>query len=351
MKLSEVYRAIPYDLSGSMSKNRFRQEILWGVNKMFDLFDESEFCVIFDYKCDIEIHLNDSIEFYQIKSQKAQKPYTFTQLSKVEGVGSTIGKLFVLKDASCPEMKIKCAFVSNRFLKIKKKEFSDLEVVHFGALDDDMKLVVQNALKEELSRDEIDLSDLQYIYTSMDLISPENAVKGYIDCCFEKIKGCEPIKPNALHRLIFDTVQKKSCYEFAIDNFDELVKQKGVTKDELDSILEQYKEKTDNSFEQIQTYIEETYPRVSERKKLKTALVKIFEAEYSSQFLQGKEKEISAYLINKNESGTLADDSTEVLTDHLISAFGDTFPIEYSKQEKYVFILLIIKRWEDGKYE
>ena len=55
MKLSEVYRTIPYDLSGSTSKNRFRQEILWGVNKMFDLFNESDFCVIFDYNTSLQV--------------------------------------------------------------------------------------------------------------------------------------------------------------------------------------------------------------------------------------------------------------------------------------------------------
>lgn len=351
MKLSEVYRTIPYDLSGSVSKNRFRQEILWGVSKMFDLFDEPEFCVIFDYKCDIEIHLSNSIEFYQIKSQKTQKPYSFTQLSKVEGTGSVIGKLFVLKDTSCPETRIKCALVSNRFLKIKRKELSDAEVIDFEALDDILKAVVRNALKAELNRDKIDLTDLHYIYTSMDLISPQNAVKGHIDSSFEKIKGCEPVKPNALHRLIFDTVEQKACYEFAIDDFDELVKQKGVTKDEFDSILEQYKDKIDNSLEQVQAYIEETYQKVSERKKLKTALAKVFEAEYNSQVLQRKEREISSYLKDKSELGTLPDDSTEVLADVLISVFGDTFPLEYSKWEIYVFVLLVMKRWEDGKYE
>lgn len=351
MELSEVYRTIPYDLSGSVSKNRFRQEILWGIGKIFDLFDKSDFCVIFDYKCDIEIHLSDSIEFYQIKSQKAQKPYSFTQLSKVKGTGSVIGKLFVLKDTSCPETRIKCALVSNRFLKIKGKELSDAEVIDFEALDDSLKTVVRDALKVELSRDEIDLKDLHYIYTSMDLASPENAVKGQIDSCFEKIKGCEPIKPNALYRLVFDTVQKKACYEFATDDFDELVKHKGVTKDELDSILEQYKEKIDNSMEQVQAYIEGSYRKVSERKILKTALARVFEAEYKSQLLQRKEREISLYLLDKSNSGKLVDDSTEILADVLISAFGDTFPAEYSKQEKYVFILLVIKRWEDGKYE
>ena len=351
MILSEAYRTIPYELSGSLSKNRFRQEILWGVSKMFDLFDRAEFCVIFDYKCDIEIHQSDSIEFYQIKSQKAQKPYSFTQLSKVEGAGSIIGKLFVLKDTSCAETRIKCALVCNRFLKIKNTELSDAEIIDFNALDDDLKSIVQNALKAELSRDEIDLADFHYIYTSMDLVSPENAVKGHIDSCFEKIKGCEPIKPNALHRLIFDTVQKKACYEFVLDDFDELVKNKGITKVELDSILEQYKEEIDNSLEQVKKYIDETYKKASERKKLKTALAKILKAEYDSQVLKIKERELSAYLIDNGESGALPDDTIEGLADSLISAFGDTFPIEYSKQERFVFILLVIKRWEEGKYE
>ena len=351
MKLSESYRTIPYDLSGSISKNRFRQEILWGVSKMFDLFDKPEFCVIFDYKCDIEIHLDDSIEFYQIKTKKAQTPYSFTELSKVKGTGSIIGKLFVLKDTSCQETRIKCALVSNRFLKIKKKELDHTEVIDFNDLDNSLKVVVQEALKAELNRDEIDLRDLHYIYTSMDLISPQNAVKGQIDSCFEKIKGCEPIKPNALHRLVFDTVKQKACYEFATDDFDELIKQKGVTKAELDAILEQYKEKTNNSLEQVQLYIEQNYQKVSERKTLKTALARVFEAEYSSQTLQRIEREISAYLIDKSESGNLQDDSIEVLADVLMSEFGDMFPLEYSKQEKYVFALLVIKRWEDGIYE
>ena len=51
----DVYTKIPYDLSGSISKNRFRQELCWGISKMFDLFDKEDFCVVFDYKCDIEI--------------------------------------------------------------------------------------------------------------------------------------------------------------------------------------------------------------------------------------------------------------------------------------------------------
>jgi len=351
LKISETYRTIPHDLSGSRSKNRFRQEILWGVSKMFDIFDEPDFCVIFDYKCDIEVHIDGIIEFYQIKSKKVQNPNTFTQLSKVEGTGSVIGKLFVLKDASCPDTRVKCVLVSNCFLKIGKKELSDKEVVDFDTLDDELKTVVKKALQVELERDNIDLTDLHYLYTSMDLVAPDNSIKGHIVSCFERIKGCEPVKPNALYLLVSDTVQKKANYEFELDDFDELVKHKGITKNELDLILEKYKENTDDSLQQVQSHIETSYNRVSDRKKQKSALARVFEAEYKSQVLQRKEREISAYLIDKSESGALLGNSTEDLANNIIDVFNNTFPSEYSKQEKYVFILLIIKRWEDGKYE
>lgn len=82
MNTEDSYMKLPYDLSGASSKNRFRLEILWGASKMFDLYDAGDFCIVFDYKCDIEVHFKDSLEFYQIKTHKVQSPYTFNTLSK-----------------------------------------------------------------------------------------------------------------------------------------------------------------------------------------------------------------------------------------------------------------------------
>lgn len=352
MEIAEAYRAIPYDLSGSMSKNRFRQEILWGISRMFDLLDEPnvDFCVVFDYKCDIEVHFSDAIEFYQIKTHKVQSPYTFTQLSKKDGQNSIIAKLFLLKDVSCQQVRIKCALVSNTFLKVGKKTFSESERLSFTDLDEKSQSTIKKALCAELSRGEVDLTDLHYIYTSMDLSSPENAIKGKITGSFEKIKGCEPVKPNALYRLIFDTVQEKACYEFAADDYNELVKQKGITKRQLDSMLVRYMEKTDNSVEQVQIHIEQSEPSLRNRKKLKTSLVKIVEAECCSRTLQDKEKEIVAYILQQEDMDDFPSDIND-LADNLLKCFGDQFPIEYSCTERFVFMLLIIKRWEDGKYE
>ena len=37
MNREAYYLSLPHDLSGSMSKNRFRIELLWGVSKILDL--------------------------------------------------------------------------------------------------------------------------------------------------------------------------------------------------------------------------------------------------------------------------------------------------------------------------
>lgn len=101
----DVYTKIPYDLSGSISKNRFRQELCWGISKMFDLFDKEDFCVVFDYKCDIEIHSNDSIEFYQIKTHKIQSPYKFSNLK-----GHKDGPSIIAKHNVFEKEAVKCLF-------------------------------------------------------------------------------------------------------------------------------------------------------------------------------------------------------------------------------------------------
>ena len=84
MDLKEQYMSMPYDLSGSRSKNRFRVELLWGIDKMLELMEsDKSFTMVFDYVCDIEVHMEDELEFYQIKTHsKSQSAYTTTSLTK-----------------------------------------------------------------------------------------------------------------------------------------------------------------------------------------------------------------------------------------------------------------------------
>ncbi|UUM12138.1 DUF4297 domain-containing protein [Clostridiaceae bacterium HFYG-1003] len=347
MGVISVYNSIPYDLSGAASKNRFRLEMLWGISKMFDLYDKPDFCVVFDYKCDIEIHFDDTLEFYQIKTHKVQSPYKFTVISKPDkNTGkSIIGRLYLLKNISDQQVSMKVALVSNAFFQIDKKVYSDVEVLKFSDLDEATQKKICDALKTELQQDDIDISNVHYIYTSMNLLDPENDIKGKIAGCFEKIKNCEPIKPNALYRLIRDTVDAKACYELKSDDYDELILHKGITKAQLDMMLNQYVDNTDNGVKQAQEYIESKYS-VKERRKLKTALVHILEASVRSNELKNKEREISSYIDSNIEN--LPEEFEEII-DVLLQNFGDSFSVEYTREQIYVFLILILKRWEDGR--
>ena len=344
--VADIYANIPYDLSGSMSKNRFRQELCWGISKMFDLFDKEDFCVVFDYKCDIEIHFEDSIEFYQIKTHKIQSPYKFTDLKRHKEGSSIIAKLFLLKDTTTPENPIRCALVSNAFLQVGKDIFSRESSSDKAALIVAW-LLASNSLNEKDSLSEnIDLSNMYYIYTPMNLLAPQNDIIGKITGSFERIKGCEPVKPNALYRLILDTVTQKACYELSSQDYAELISRKGITKAELNDMLNHHLDKTDNSVSLVQNYIEQKQVTVGEKRKLKRSLAKMVEAECKALELQARQRTMFDYM------DTISTDvSFEEMIETLSSRYSATFPIEYDETDIYVFILLVIKRWECGLNE
>lgn len=352
MSLANSYNMIPHELSGSMSKNRFRLELLWGISKMFDLYDKPAFTVVFDYKCDVEVHLPDSFEFYQIKSHKIAKPYTFKRISS-KGKGdkaSIIGKLFLLRCAVNGAVDVKLAIVSNAFLSIDGKIRSDDEFLPLAGLDEKAKEIIYATLQKEFPEASVDLSGIHYIYTSMDLIHPEETVKGQITGFFERIKGCEPIKPNALYRLIKDTAESKACYELASTEYQDVIKNKGITKNELGELLERHIEHTDDTIETTRRYIEDMSISVSERKKMKKVLVSLLEDYHSSKELKRKERELATFIAEKD----LVDELPETLdkiADLLAAHFGITFSAEYGREYIYVFCIFIIKRWEAGLYD
>lgn len=343
MGMREIYAKVPFELSGAMSKNRFRQELCWGISKMFDLFDKDDFCVVFDYKCDIEVHFESAIDFYQIKTHKVQSPYNFSEIKRRKGgKQSVLAKLFVLKDAASDDIPIRCALVSNAFFQIGKTTESNVQAFCFSQLSDSDQKTVRDALADELSRKNIDLENLYYIYTSMDLFAPQDAVKGKIVDSFEKIKGCEPSKPNALYRLIYDTVSERACYELPAYDYDELVRRKGITKGELNQMLDRHLENTDNSVSLTYDFIEQERS-VAKKRQLKMSLAKVLKDETVSCVLQDLHKKIIAHI------NTIPDDlSTEDMAKLLMDKFDESFTIEYNKTDRYIFIILTIKRWECG---
>lgn len=178
MEIKEYYMGLPYDLSGSRSKNRFRAELLWGLDKVLDILQsEKEFVVIFDYKCDFEIHYDNELEFYQIKTRKNGKNFTFKELTKKEtenSQGSILGKLYVLnKDG---DENIKLALVSNG-------PWNDINNIVVGEnkfenMSDKRKEEIKQVLQDEIGVESVNLSGMYYIYTMVNLANPKNEVFG-----------------------------------------------------------------------------------------------------------------------------------------------------------------------------
>lgn len=112
MTNQEYYMTLPHDMSGSMSKNRFRIELLWGISKMLDAYENGDFTMVFDYVCDIELHVADGFEFYQLKTHSGNSSYTCRSLTKVKGEGSVIGKLYALNKGNVGE-RIKSKIASS----------------------------------------------------------------------------------------------------------------------------------------------------------------------------------------------------------------------------------------------
>lgn len=154
--------SLPHDLAGSRSKNRFRIELLWGVSKLLDLMEEpGDFTMVFDYVCDIEIHRENGFDFFQIKSKGNTSSFTANNLtSKKKEKGSILGKLYALS-ANAPKGSTKVAIVTNApyYAFPTESPFNS-----FSALPEEEKDKLEAALKEELSVETIDFSDVFYIH-------------------------------------------------------------------------------------------------------------------------------------------------------------------------------------------
>lgn len=341
------YSNLPHDLAGSRSKNRFRVELLWGVCKMLDLMESSgDFVIVFDYVCDIEVHLKNGLEFYQIKTHGNNSPaYTYRSLSKNEtkdSEGSIIGKLYVLNLGGSKFVKL--AVVSNVAYNSNGKKI-DSEIMCFDKLPDTEKAKLKDAIKAELNIEDVDFSGLYYLHTDINLRNPEQEVQGKIVISFEKIKQCEPMNPRALYRLIYDTVSERACYEFTENDYDALIRKKGITRDEFDRMLECHAVNEKTGIKQTQEHISSLKNIVAKR-NYKKALVKLLRIMPTSRPLKDLEDDIAKFLMRQSDIGDM-----DAAIDLLINQFHGRFSIEYDNAEKTVFYMVILFKFQEGVYD
>ena len=146
MSLVTSYENLPIDLSGSTSKNRHRNEMLWGLTQIFDLYKSGkDFAVIFDNKCDIEIVSGNLISFYQVKT--GDKNYTIDKLVKVppKKRNSILSTLYSLYNDATKSLYV----VSNCSLSLNNSKVVRQELISFNDLSSDEKEKIKAHIKKQ----------------------------------------------------------------------------------------------------------------------------------------------------------------------------------------------------------
>lgn len=347
------YMDLPYDLSGSMAKNRFRYELLWGLKKMLALFDDKKkFIVVFDYVCDVEIHLDTHFEFYQLKTQNKNGSYTINKLIKIEKdkTKSILGNLYRLKyDKNLIENKDTHVYiVSNAPLKDDKKLHTDCEIINLNNIDEKSKDKIISHIRTEINiSGEIDLNKSYFIRTNMNLLDPKAEIIGELTILLEKNPKCRCKSVTALYNVLFSEVSNRACYEVKIDDYNEIVKNKGFTDKQLEHIINQYIEDSDDSIEKTKKFIDSNYT-IGRKIKLKTALKNVVFGLKGNRTLKNIEVDV---IENINQNKDILDNSEDVIINIIKDNIYHRKTIEISEDEIEVLILLTLKKYEEGVYE
>lgn len=347
MDIKNEYMHLTYDLAGSQTKNRFRQELLWGISVALDnLTNEDWNAVVFDYVCDIELHYNNRLELHQLKVNKSQKNFTLNSLTTSKNQNSIVGKLLIPLNES--NICIKGIIVTNCFLKHNNK---NIDCVNEFRLDNILKPTSKEycALLNELKLSSLDCSKLYFLHTEMNLINPEYEIVGKLVKYYEKTFNCEHKNPNALYRLIRDQICNRACYEYRIDNYTDLIKEKGITKKELTSWIQIHKDVSNDLVKEVKEWINLNINNLKKRKIYNKKIPELLIAINTDKKLKELENKIVTY---EHEHDDLLENDMFKVTKIIGEEFDKYFNIVYDCDFKMVFYVYVILKIVNGdKYE
>lgn len=351
---SKSYMSLPYDLSGSISKNRFKIELLWGMHKILELYPtKKNFNVIFDYVCDVEVHFeDDKYEFYQIKTTNSGEAYTQNKLlSKGKKEKSVLAKLYIIKKSfSGSKENIKLFLVSNKpFKDCNKKIYKSIENLEYNNLDVHVREKIELELKEELQLENVDITNFSFVYTTMDLINPKDTLTGELVNFFDNVLKSEIKKPTVLYSVLIDKISERAEYEMQSSTYTELLRHKSISKDEITELFHKHIKISNNAVEKAKTFIETLYiDNYGKRADMILGLSSIVSKLNYSDELREKEKNIISF-INNNKN--ILNDRIDNVISILYKKYMYEFNVEYSEDEIQALIILILMKREEGMYE
>lgn len=345
---------LPYDLSGAMAKNRFKNELLWGIHKILEVYtDEKKFNMIFDYVCDIEVHWeNGQYEFYQIKTSNSGESYTQSKLTRIgKKEKSVLAKLYILKhNFEEDKDKINIAIVSNKpFKDANNTLYNNTENLDFNVLNAEIKNSIEKSLKEELKIDKVDFNNMKFIYTTIDLIKPRNTLTGELVNFFNDVLKVQIKKPAVLYSVLLDIISQKAEYELKVNTYDELIAKKAISKESITELFNKHIEISNNSVKKAKENIEKMYnDNYGKKVNMIVALSSIVQKMNASNTLKKLEKEIVKYINNNVE---ILENNLCSILEILYIKYKEEFAVEYSDEEIKSFLILILMKREEEMYE
>ena len=343
----QSYMKLPYDLSGAMAKNRFKNELLWGIHKILEVYtDEKKFNMIFDYVCDIEVHWeNGQYEFYQIKTSNSGESYTQSKLTRIgKKEKSVLAKLYILKhNFEEDKDKINIAIVSNKpFKDANNTLYNNTENLDFNVLNAEIKNSIEKSLKEELKIDKVDFNNMKFIYTTIDLIKPRNTLTGELVNFFNDVLKVQIKKPAVLYSVLLDIISQKAEYELKVNTYDELIAKKAISKESITELFNKHIEISNNSVKKAKENIEKMYnDNYGKKVNMIVALSSIVQKMNASNTLKKLEKEIVKYINNNVE---ILENNLCSILEILYIKYKEEFAVEYSDEEIKSFLILILMK-------
>jgi hypothetical protein len=346
--------SLPFDLAGARSKNRFRNEMLWGLKKMLDLYNqEKNFTMVFDYSCDIEIHKEDSLEFYQVKTQNNNDAYKVKKLTTPNRVGDSIlGKLYRLKfTKDFVELDdTVLGLVSNAPLDDGKTVHSTIEKLSLGEIDSDAVENIKLKLKTELNLgNDINLINTNFERTGINLIQPDESLVGEIVFFFERTYDSEPKKVAMLFRILKQEIENKASYEFELAEYEELLSKKGINKGFLSNLFHKYIDNTDIALEKAKNFIQDKYhSNYKKRISLMRSLTHILgQLNSHNVILKQLEEKAMRWFINRLDD--LPDEEAGII--QVISeSLCEEKTVEITIYDIEALVILVMKKFEVGVY-
>lgn len=334
MLLDSEYQKITKDIAGARTKSRFTYEIAHGVNLIYEEYQkDGEFFIIFDYACDIEKGRDDKISFYQLKT-KDKGTYTIDSLiTPGKKTYSILQTLVNLKRSNNVD---KLYIVSNTRLSGEGTVVQNKECVCFDDLSDDTKKKINSKIVWPLGVP--DFKNLFFCVSDIMLKSSENSLIGLTDKFLNNVFPASYTNPSSFKTSIMNFAREKADYDFETSTLEETIEKKGVTRKDVEKLLQDYRKGIIQSvippFNAIKNWIDNL--------KLNTKLAINVKNNYMSRF--GKaytnpdEKELLSML--KNDYMSIYSDLSP--TD-AIHKTVENFPkndIVTSVEDKYLFAIM-----------